>query len=57
LDAGHTGFRLGFNGPVPDPRSTVILAANAAPADVLFNGAGHPCLRPRLLAREITGIR
>jgi len=40
-DANYTGFRLGFNGRLfPIPRSTVTLAANAAPADVLFNGTG-----------------
>ena len=39
--ANYTGFLLGFNGRlVPIPRSTVTLAANAAPADVLFNGTG-----------------
>jgi 6-phosphogluconolactonase len=40
-DANYTGFRLGFNGRLfPIPRSTITLAANAAPADVLFNGTG-----------------
>jgi len=40
-DANYTGFRLGFNGRLfPIPGSTVTLAANAAPADVLFNGTG-----------------
>jgi hypothetical protein len=40
-DANYTGFLLGFNGCLfPIPRSTVTLAANAAPADVLFNGTG-----------------
>src|SRR5579862_6293577 len=40
-DANYTGFVLGFNGRLfPIPRSTVTLAANAAPADVLFNGTG-----------------
>ncbi len=40
-DANYTGFRLGFNGqPFPIPGSTVTLAANAAPGDVLFNGTG-----------------
>src|SRR4029077_3079282 len=40
-DANYTGFRLGFTGRlVPIPGSTVTLAANAAPADVLFNGTG-----------------
>jgi hypothetical protein len=40
-DANYTGFRLGFNGRLlPIPGSTVSLAANAAPADVLFNGTG-----------------
>jgi sugar lactone lactonase YvrE len=40
-DANYTGFLLGFNGRLfPIPRSTVTLAANAAPADVLFNGTG-----------------
>jgi 6-phosphogluconolactonase len=39
--SNYTGFRLGFGGRlVPIPRSTVTLAANAAPADVLFNGTG-----------------
>ena len=40
-DANYTGFLLGFDGRLfPIPRSTVTLAANAAPADVLFNGTG-----------------
>ena len=40
-DANYTGFLLGFNGRLfPIPRSTVTLAANAAPADVLFNATG-----------------
>ena len=40
-DANYTGFRLGFTGRLhPIPGSTVTLAANAAPADVLFNGTG-----------------
>ena len=40
-DANYTGFRLGSNGRLfPVPGSTVSLAANAAPADVLFNGTG-----------------
>jgi len=40
-DANYTGFRLGFNGRLfPIPGSTVSLAFNAAPADVLFNGTG-----------------
>jgi hypothetical protein len=40
-DASYTGFVHGFNGRLfPVPRSTVTLAANAAPADVLFNGTG-----------------
>jgi hypothetical protein len=40
-DANYTGFRLGFNGRLfPIPGSTVSLAANAVPADVLFNGTG-----------------
>ena len=42
--AGHsnyTGFRLGFGGHLfPLPGSTVTLAADAAPGDVLFNGTG-----------------
>ena len=39
--SNYTGFLLGFNGRlVPIPRSTVTLAANAAPADVLFNSTG-----------------
>jgi 6-phosphogluconolactonase len=39
--SNYTGFRLGFFGQLyPIPRSTVTLAANAAPADVLFNGTG-----------------
>jgi len=42
--AGHsnyTGFRLGWGGRLnPIPGSTVALAANAAPGDVLFNGTG-----------------
>ena len=40
-DANYTGFRLGFNGRLFSiPGSTVSLASNAAPADVLFNGTG-----------------
>ena len=40
-DANYTGFRLGFNGRLfAIPGSTVSLASNAAPADVLFNGTG-----------------
>ncbi len=40
-DANYTGFRLGFNGRLSSiPGSTVSLASNAAPADVLFNGTG-----------------
>jgi 6-phosphogluconolactonase len=40
-DANYTGFRLGFSGQLsPVPGSTVTLAANAAPGDVLFNGIG-----------------
>jgi 6-phosphogluconolactonase len=40
-DANYTGFLLGSDGRlVPIPRSTVTLAADAAPADVLFNGTG-----------------
>jgi 6-phosphogluconolactonase len=40
-DANYTGFRLGLGGRLfPIPRSTVTLAANAAPADVLFNSTG-----------------
>jgi 6-phosphogluconolactonase len=39
--SNYTGFRLGFNGRLdPIPGSTVSLAANAAPGDVLFNGTG-----------------
>ena len=42
--AGHsnyTGFRLGFGGHLSHlPRSTVPLASDAAPGDVLFNGTG-----------------
>jgi 6-phosphogluconolactonase len=39
--SNYTGFRLGPNGRLdPIPGSTVTLAANAAPADVLFNGTG-----------------
>ena len=38
--ANYTGFRL-FGGRLfPIPGSTVALAANAAPGDVLFNGTG-----------------
>ena len=40
-DANYTGFLLGLGGRLfPIPGSTVTLAANAAPADVLFNGTG-----------------
>jgi 6-phosphogluconolactonase len=39
--SNYTGFRLGFFGQLyPIPGSTVTLAANAAPGDVLFNGTG-----------------
>jgi 6-phosphogluconolactonase len=39
--SNYTGFRLGFNGRLfPIPGSTVTLAANAAPGDVLFDGTG-----------------
>ena len=39
--ANYTGFRLSPDGRLfPIPGSTVTLAANAAPADVLFNGTG-----------------
>jgi 6-phosphogluconolactonase len=39
--SNYTGFRLGLNGRLfPIPGSTATLAANAAPADVLFNGTG-----------------
>jgi len=37
----YTGLRLGLDGRLfPIPGSTVTLAANAAPGDVLFNGTG-----------------
>ncbi|MBV9352893.1 MAG: beta-propeller fold lactonase family protein, partial [Mycobacterium sp.] len=40
-DSNYTGFRLGFRGRLfRIPGSTVTLAANAAPGDVLFNGTG-----------------
>jgi 6-phosphogluconolactonase len=39
--SNYTGFRLRPNGRLdPIPGSTVTLAANAAPGDVLFNGTG-----------------
>ena len=39
--SNYTGFQLRPNGRLdPIPGSTVTLAANAAPADVLFNGPG-----------------
>jgi len=39
--SNYTGFRLRPDGRLdPIPGSTVTLAANAAPADVLFNGTG-----------------
>ena len=39
--SNYTGFRLGANGRLsPIPGSTVALAADAAPGDVLFNGTG-----------------
>jgi len=39
--SNYAGFRLGFDGRLfPIPGSTVTLAANAAPGDVLFNGTG-----------------
>jgi 6-phosphogluconolactonase len=40
--SNYTGFRLRPNGRLdPIPGSTVILSANAAPGDVLFNGTGR----------------
>jgi 6-phosphogluconolactonase len=40
-DSNYTGFVLGPDGRLfPIPGSTVTLAANAAPGDVLFNGTG-----------------
>jgi 6-phosphogluconolactonase len=40
-DSNYTGFRLGWDGRLfPIPGSTVSLAADAAPGDVLFNGTG-----------------
>jgi 6-phosphogluconolactonase len=40
--SNYTGFRLRPNGRLdPIPGSTVVLAANAAPGDVLFNGTGR----------------
>ena len=40
-DSNYTGFRLGFGGHLSRiPGSTVMLAPDAAPADVLFNGTG-----------------
>jgi 6-phosphogluconolactonase len=40
-DANYTGFRLRPNGRLdPIPGSTIALAADAAPGDVLFNGTG-----------------
>jgi 6-phosphogluconolactonase len=39
--SNYTGFRLRPNGRLdPIPRSTITLAAGAAPGDVLFNGTG-----------------
>jgi 6-phosphogluconolactonase len=39
--SNYTGFWLGWGGRLfPIPGSTVTLAANAAPGDVLFNGTG-----------------
>jgi 6-phosphogluconolactonase len=39
--SNYTGFRLRPNGRLdPIPGSTITLAANAAPGDVLFNGTG-----------------
>jgi 6-phosphogluconolactonase (cycloisomerase 2 family) len=38
--SNYTGFRFQGGHLSPIPRSTVTLAANAAPADVLFNGTG-----------------
>jgi 6-phosphogluconolactonase len=39
--ANYTGFRLGLDGRLfPIPGSTVTLAADAAPGDVLFNSTG-----------------
>ncbi len=39
--SNYTGFRLGWGGRlVPIPGSTVALAADAAPGDVLFNSTG-----------------
>jgi len=40
--SNYTGFQLRPNGRLdPIPGSTVVLAANAAPGDVLFNGTGR----------------
>ena len=40
--SNYTGFRLRPNGRLdPIPGSTVVLAADAAPGDVLFNGTGR----------------
>ena len=38
--SNYTGFRFQGGHLFPIPRSTVTLAANAAPGDVLFNGTG-----------------
>ncbi len=46
--SNYTGFRLRPNGRLdPIPGSTVVLAANAAPGDVLFNGTGRRLAGPR----------
>jgi 6-phosphogluconolactonase len=53
-DANYTGFRLGFNGRlVPIPGSTVTLAADAAPGDVLFNGTGTKLVGTEVGTSEI----
>ena len=38
--SNYTGFRFSPRPPVPHPRSTVTLASDAAPGDVLFNSTG-----------------
>jgi 6-phosphogluconolactonase len=53
-DANYTGFRLGFDGRLdPIPGSTVTLAANAAPGDVLFNGTGTKLVGTEVGTSEI----
>jgi 6-phosphogluconolactonase len=53
-DANYTGFRLDLGGRLdPIPGSTVTLAADAAPGDVLFNGNGSKLVGTEVGTAEI----